>query len=71
MQENAVCGSTDHYTQNCKDHKDKQQHGQKKYANVVIGDAEKGTLGYDNHATVLSVYHLPNWWMDTGTDIHV
>jgi len=45
--------------------------GRKKYANVVIGDAEKGTLGYGNHATVLSVYHLPNWWMDTGTDIHV
>ena len=45
--------------------------GRKKYANVVIGDAEKGILGYGNHATVLSVYHLPNWWMDTGTDIHV
>ena len=66
-----VCGSLDHWAKDCKDRKDKQQHGQKKSANVVIGDAEKGTSGYGNHATVLSVCHLPNWWIDTGANIHV
>ena len=66
-----MCGSSEHYARDCKDRKDKQQHGQKKSANVVIGDAEKGTSGYGNHATILSVCHLPNWWIDTGANIHV
>jgi hypothetical protein len=43
----------------------------RKSANVIIGDTEKGTSGYGNHATVLSVCHLPNWWIDTETNIHV
>nr|XP_034606707.1 uncharacterized protein LOC117866575 isoform X1 [Setaria viridis] len=38
-----VCGSSDHWAKDYKDRKDKQQHGQKKSANVVICDAEKGT----------------------------
>ncbi|XP_014660536.1 uncharacterized protein LOC106804281 [Setaria italica] len=37
-----VCGGSNYWT---KDHKDKQQHRQKKSANVVIGDAEKGISG--------------------------
>jgi len=66
-----VCGGSDHWAKDCKDRKDKQQHEQKKSANVVISDAEKGTSGYGNHAFVLSVCHLPNWWIDTGANIHV
>ena len=66
-----MCGGSDHWVRDCKDRKDKQQHRQKKSANVVIGDAEKGTSGYGNHAIVLSVCHLPNWWIDTGANIHV
>jgi hypothetical protein len=64
-----VCGGSDHWAQDCKDCKDKQQQGQKKFANVIIGNTEKGTSGY--HTTVLSVCHLPNWWIDTGANIHV
>lgn len=40
-----MCGSSEYYARDCKDRKDKQQHGQKKSANVVISDAEKGTSG--------------------------
>ena len=65
-----VCGGSDHWAKDCKDRKDKQQHEQKKSANVVIGDAEKETSGYGNHATVLLVCRLPNWWIDTGANIH-
>jgi hypothetical protein len=58
-------------TRDCKNCKDKQQQVQKKSTNVVISDTEKGTSGYGNHTTVLLVCHLPNWWIDTGANIHV
>jgi len=40
--------------------------------NMVISEAEGGTSGYGNYLpTVVSVYHSPEWWMDTGANIHV
>ena len=34
--------------------------------------ANGGTSGYDNLLhTVLLVFHLPDWWVDTGANIHV
>jgi hypothetical protein len=42
----------------------------KKTANTVKTDA--GTTGYGNLLpTVLSVCHSPDWWVDTGENIHV
>ena len=39
---------------------------------MVIGEAEGGTSGYGNYLpTVLSVCHSPEWWMDTGANVHV
>jgi hypothetical protein len=38
---------------------------------MVIGKIV-GTLRYGNIlSTVLSVYHSPEWWIDTGANIHV
>jgi hypothetical protein len=38
---------------------------------MVIGETA-GTLRYGNILpTVLSVYHSPEWWIDTGANIHV
>ena len=35
-------------------------------------EADGGTSGYDNLLhTVLSVCHTPDWWIDTGANIHV
>ena len=39
---------------------------------MVVREAEGGTSGYGNSLpTVLSVCHSPEWWMDTGANIHV
>ena len=38
---------------------------------MVISEAG-GTSGYDNLlSTVLSVFCSPEWWVDTGANIHV
>ena len=35
-------------------------------------EADGGTSGYGNLLhTVLSVFHSPDWWVDTGANIHV
>ena len=35
-------------------------------------EADGGISGYGNLLpTILSVYHSPDWWVDTGTNIHV
>ena len=48
------------------DRKDKQ----KKTANMVV--SESGGTGYGNHLpTVFSVCLSPEWWVDTGANIHV
>jgi hypothetical protein len=60
-----VCGDPGHLTSECKDKWTKD----KKTANMVIGE---GTSGYGNLLpTVLSVCHSPDWWVDTGANIHV
>nr|CAD41546.2 OSJNBb0091E11.16 [Oryza sativa Japonica Group] len=60
-----VCGKPRHWAKNCPDRKDK------KSANMVISEGG-GTSGYDNFLpTVLSVFHSPDWWVDTGANIHV
>ena len=62
-----VCGNSGHWAKDCPDRKDKQ----KKSANMVISDAG-GTSGYGNYLpTVLSVCQSPEWWIDTGANIHV
>jgi len=64
-----VCGSDEHWASSCPDHKFKQE---KKSTNMVVREAEGGTSGYGNSLpTVLSVCHSPEWWMDTGANIHV
>ena len=64
-----VCGSDEHWASSCPGHKFKQE---KKYANMVISEAEGRTSGHGNSLpTVLLVYHSPEWWMDTRANIHV
>ena len=42
----------------------------KKYANMV--EADRGILGYGNLLPiVLSVWHSPDWWVDTSANIDV
>ena len=61
-----VCGACDHWAKECPDRKDKA----KKSANMVISEA--GGSGYGNYLpTILSVCLSPEWWVDTGANIHV
>jgi len=65
-----VYGSDDHWTSACPDDKFKRE--EKKSVNMVISEAEGGTSGYGNYLpTVLSVFHSPEWWMDTRATVHV
>ena len=60
-----VCESPDHFAGKCPNRK-----GNKKSANMVV--SEDGTSGYGNLLpTVLSVCFSPEWWIDTGANIHV
>jgi hypothetical protein len=35
-------------------------------------EADRGTSGYVNLLhSVLSIFHSPNWWVDTGAIVHV
>jgi hypothetical protein len=69
-----VCGSTDHWASACSDRKFKQEKKlaqEKKSVNMVVSETE-GTSGYGNLLlTVLSVCQSPEWWANTGTNIHV
>ena len=39
---------------------------------MVVSEAEEGTSGNGKFLpTILSVCHSPEWWMDTGANIHV
>jgi hypothetical protein len=63
-----TCGKTGHFARDCADVKWKPN--QKKSVNMV--EAEGGTKGYGNSLhTVLSVFNSPDWWIDTGANIHV
>jgi hypothetical protein len=45
---------------------------EKKSANMVINETGGGTSGYGNPLPyVLSVCNSPEWWMDSGANIHV
>jgi hypothetical protein len=63
-----VCGDLGHFIGECENRK---WNGSKKSANMVI-DETAGTSRYGNILpTVLLVYHSPEWWIDTGANIHV
>jgi hypothetical protein len=63
-----VCGNPGDFARECENRKWK---GNKKSANMVIGEIA-GTLRYSNIlSTVLSVCHSPEWWINTGVNIHV
>ena len=60
-----VCASTDHFAAKCPNRKGNDS------ANMVISEPG-GTSGYGNLLpTVLSVFGSPEWWVDTGANIHV
>nr|AAP54028.1 retrotransposon protein, putative, Ty1-copia subclass [Oryza sativa Japonica Group] len=60
-----VCGKSGHWAKDCPERKDR------KSANMIISEGG-GTSGYGKILpTVLSVFHSPDWWVDTGTNIHV
>jgi hypothetical protein len=62
-----ACGNPRHYARECEEAKWKPN---KKIAKIVETDAR--TTGYGNLLpTVLSVYHSPDWWVDTGVNIHM
>jgi hypothetical protein len=64
-----VCGSDQHWARECPDRKFTQD---KKSANVVTTEIGDGTSGYGNSLPfVLSVCNSPEWWMDSGANIHV
>ena len=62
-----VCENPSYWAKDCPDRKDKY----KKSTNVIVASTDGGTSGYDNLPSVLSVCHLPDWWIDTGANIHV
>jgi hypothetical protein len=59
----------------CLDHKFKQEKKpvqEKKTTNMVISETGEGTSGYGNYLpTVILVCHSPEWWADTGANIHM
>mgnify|MGYP003703336597 CR=1 FL=1 len=58
-------GKPVHWTKDCPDRKDK------KSANMFFCEGG-GTSGYGKSLpTVLCVCHSPDWWVDTGANIHV
>jgi hypothetical protein len=66
---------TDHWASACLDRKFKQEKKpaqEKKTVNMVVSETAEGTSGYGNLLpTVLSVCQSPEWWADTGANIHV
>ena len=60
-----MCANTKHFAVKCPNRKGKDS------ANMVISEPG-GTSGYDNSLpTVLLVFCSPEWWVDTGGNIHV
>jgi hypothetical protein len=67
-----VCGDPDHWAPNWPNRFDKCQHGKGgKTAHVFISDIEMKDAGYGIFPTILSVCHSPDWWIDTGANVHV
>ena len=62
-----TCGKPRKYAKDCLDGKQKPK---KKSANLI--EIDGGTLWYGNLLhTILLVFHSPDWWVDTGANIHV
>jgi hypothetical protein len=62
-------GSDQHWARECPDRKFTQD---KKSANVVTTETGDGISRYGNSLPfVLSVCNSPEWWMDSGSNIHV
>ena len=60
-----VCGSPNHFATKFLERKGK------KSVHMVISETG-GTSGYSNSLpTILSVFCSPEWWVDTGANIHV
>jgi hypothetical protein len=70
-----VCGSTDHWASACPYRKFKQEKKpaqEKITSSMVVSETAEGTSVNDNVLpTVLSVCQSPEWWADTGANIHV
>jgi hypothetical protein len=70
-----ICGSTVHWASAClycKFKQDKKSAQEKITANMVFSETAEGTSGYGNLLpTVLSVCQSPEWWANTGANIHV
>src|SRR6266540_2119377 len=67
-----VCGGPGHWAPDCPNRFDRRQHGKSgKTTNVIIGDTEMKDVGYSKFSAVLSVYHSPEWWIDTGANVHI
>jgi hypothetical protein len=70
-----ICGSTDHWASTCPDCKfnqEKKPAQKKKTANMVVSETAEERSGYSNLLrNVLSVCQSPEWWADTGANIHV
>jgi hypothetical protein len=63
-----VYGDLGHFASECENRKWK---GNKKSANMIIGESA-GISRYGNILpTVLSIYHSLEWWIDTDANIHV
>jgi hypothetical protein len=63
-----ICGKPGHFARDCPDAKWKPN--RKKSVSMV--EADGGTSGYGNLLhTVLSVFNSPDWWVDTGANIHI
>jgi hypothetical protein len=64
-----VCGSDQHWARECPDRKFTQDN---KSVNVLTTETGDGTSGYGNSLPfVLLVCNSPEWWMDSGANIHV
>ena len=60
-----MCASTEHFAAKCPNRKGNDS------VNMVISEP-RGTSGYGNLLpTVVSVFCSPEWWVDTGANIHV
>ena len=64
--------SQTHWAPSCPNRYDKHQHGKSgKTANVVVGDTEMKDAGYGIFPSIFSVCHSPDWWIDTGANVHI
>jgi hypothetical protein len=70
-----VCGSTGHWASALPDREFKQEKNhlkRRKSVNMVVSETVEEISWYDNLLpTILSVCQSPEWWANTGANIHV